>query len=428
MNEKVLTKSMKRSGVDNNTVIIFAIFALVLLTITPMLYVKKYMMVLWVLFLLFTFNFFKKADKKLQKEGVLGLLFVILCLLYKIIGVSSADLAYCIVEPFVYFAPIIALGIIDNCDNDRYLRFLFHSISITIAINIFDSIRICHEIGLMNLAYQQLAGVLEEQGESGLNLGGTLFVNMIVFYANLMFIAFLRSKNIIEKLIFLIYLVVSTYFILFCSMKASAIFLLLASLLLQYIASKSKRNFGKILLLTVFFVGFIFLFRDFIINLLVLIIDNDRITERLMVFTSTESVSDSNTLMNREDLWLVSLESWLRNPITFIFGIGDHNWEEFSSTAASGVGNHSDLFDVLARYGLIGGTILYSSIKVYYDYLKKKFGTYFKWEIISFFIILIAMGLTKKFMGGEQAIAIFILLPLCLKYFSRESSIQKITE
>lgn len=426
MNEKL--KSIKRSGIDNNFAIIFAIFALALLTITPILYVKKYMMVLWMLFLLFTFNYFKKADKKIQKEGILGFLFVFLCLLYKIFGVSSADLAYCIVEPFVYFAPIIALGIIDNCENERYLKFLLHSISIAIAINIIDSIRISHEIGLMNLAYQQLAGVLEEQGESGLNLGGTLFVNMIVFYANIMFIAFLKSKKIIEKILFLLYLVVSAYFIIFCSMKASAIFLLLASLLLQYIASKSKRNFGKILLLTIFFVGLIFLLRDYIINLLVFVIDNDRITERLMVFTSTESVSDSNTLMSREDLWLVSLKSWLRDPITFIFGIGDHNWEEFSSTAASGVGNHSDLLDVLARYGLIGGTILYSSIKVYYDYLKKEFGNYFKWEIISFFIILIAMGLTKKFMGGEQAIAIFILLPLCFKYFSGESSIKKITE
>lgn len=203
-------------------------------------------------------------------------------------------------------------------------------------------------------------------------------------------------------------------------MKGSAIILLLASLILQFIANRSRGNFGKIIIVSIIFVGIIFAFRDVIINVLIDLIDNERITERLMVFSSSESMSDSHTLMAREDLWRVSLKSWLRDPGSFLFGIGDHNWEAFSSTAASGVGNHSDIVDVLARYGIIGGVILFSSIIIYYKYLMKKYGTIYRWEIFSFFVILILMGFTKKFVAGEPAIVLFLLLPLGLRVFSYE--------
>ena len=218
---------------------ILVILGLVVLTVTPILYMKKYMMVLWMLFLIFSFSYFRDADKKIRQVGLLGVTFVIICVLYYLFGISSADLAYCIVEPFVYFSPVIALFVIDYNDNERQNRLLFHFISLAIAVNIFDSIRISHELGLLNLAYQQLSGVLEDEGITGLNLGGTLFVNMVVFYANVMFISFMKTPKVAEKILYLLYLCISTYFIVFCSMKASAIILLVFSLILQFLHKKT---------------------------------------------------------------------------------------------------------------------------------------------------------------------------------------------
>jgi len=401
---------------------ILYILLLSVLTVTPKFFVAKYLMVLWVLLLLFTFKDFKKADKRLSQIGSLGFLFIIVILLYYIFGISSASLAYSLPSPFVFFSPIIAMVIVDRSNNQSQCNFLFHFISLAIAINIADSIGITHEFGFENIVYQTLAETLGEEGIEGLNLGGSLFVNMSVFYASVMFMAFLNTKNRFEKILFLLYFGIGAYFIIICSLKASAITLLLLSVLLMYIAKKGKKSFGQIVFFSVFFIAIILVFRDQLINILIDIIGSDRVASRFEVFVTGANVTDSSTLMSREDLWQVSLHSWLRNPITFFFGIGDHNWKDFSTTAASGIGDHSDLLDVLARYGLVGGLILYTSLIELFKYLRTKHGYSFKWEIHSFFILIVLMGLTKKFVSGETAIVMFILFPLCLRYLSKDNT------
>lgn len=406
---------------STNFILIFLILVFSVITITPIAYTEKYMMVLWTVLFLSTIKSFNKSNIKLRKILFLGVAFVFLCTAYWVLGISSATLAYCMPKPFLFFAPIVGLILIDQCDNHSQISFLFHFLSLAIAINITDSIWITRSIGIENMVYQNLAESLGENGYTGLNLGGSMFVNMIVFYATLMFLAFINATQNIEKVLFLIYFSISAYFIIFCSLKASAILLLLVAILLQYISNKGKKNFWIIFFLSVFLIGILYAFRDNLINLLIDIIDSERVTSRLEVFATGANVTDNSSFAGRENLFILSLQSWLRDPETFVFGIGDHNWEDFSSTIASGVGNHSDLVDVLARYGIVGGIILYSSLAIYYNYLKENFGAFFKVEIFSFFILILFMGLSKKFITGEPAIAIFLLFPLCLKYFALEN-------
>lgn len=416
------TLGLSKGTFSKNFFLVLAVLVLAVMTVTPIWYVKKYLMALWILLFVITLGYISNSNIKLKRLGVLGIAFIAICTIYKLIGVSSASLPYCL-TPLVYFGPVVALIIIEKCDNENQVRFLFHFISLAIAINILDSIRITQSYGY-DLVYQQLSEMLEEQGVTNLNLGGSLFVTMVVFYVDVVFLAFLKSRRVIEKVLFLLYFGIGFYFIFFISLKASAIMLMLLSILLLYIASRSGKNIGRIFFLSAFFGIVLVLFRDAIINFLISAIDSERITSRLIVFTSTENVSESGTLMSREGLWLVSLKTWFGGLGNFIFGIGDHNFVDFVDTASTGVGNHSDLLDVFARYGLMGGTILYATIKIYYDYLKKRYGDAFRWEIAAFFILIILMGLTKKFVAGEPAIIIFVLFPLCLRYLSYSQGIQ----
>ena len=128
------------------------------------------------------------------------------------------------------------------------------------------------------------------------------------------------------------------------------------------------------------------------------------------------------TLEARADLWIVSVNTWLSSLTTFFFGIGEHNYLDFVSTAASGVGNHSDLLDVFARYGIMGGLLLYGILIKYYKWLSQTFGSAFKNYILTFFLLLILMGVTKRFISGEEAIVIFMLLPLCLMYMKTQTN------
>ncbi|MBQ9236370.1 MAG: hypothetical protein IJ183_00435 [Prevotella sp.] len=416
---------LSRRTFSSNYIPILVILILSVITITPKFYFGSgaYVMISWMLFSLFVINIYNSINLKLRNLFILGVIFVLICAVYKIIGVSSASIEYCTARPFLYFAPVMALMIIDRCDNDQQIRFLFHFLALAIAINIADNIRLSNEFGLENVAFQNLYGLLREEGYEGLNLGGSMFVNMTVFYTCIMFFAFLNSKKGEGKYLFLLYFVISISFVLFFSIKASVVLLVLLSLILMYISYRSEENVKTILFLTTIAGGIIFLFRDSIISFLIDIIGSDRITQRLISLTTEADVQDS-TLTGRANLWNVSLQSWLSSVSSFFFGIGDHNWNDFVSTADSGIGSHSDLLDVLGRYGIMGACILYSSIKVFYNYLQKKYGSAFKWEIFSFFVLMILMGLSKKFIAPEPPIVIFILFPLALRCFSKQQTIK----
>lgn len=407
---------------SSNVIPILTILVLSVLTITPLLSYKIILMALWGAFFIFENNQFHRINGKLRSVLTLGVLYVFICVVYKLLDVSSANMGYCAVLPFFYFVPVLALIIIDKCQNEQQIRFLFHFVSLAAAINIADNIRLYNIYGV-DIVFQNLAGLLEEEGITGINLGGAMFVNMTVFYACLMFLAFLKSNKVLEKIFFLTYVSISAYFIIICSLKASAIVLMLISFVSMYISVKSKKHVVANLMLMAVIGVVVSFFMDSIIHFLIGVIGSQRVASRLIIFTSEADISDSGSLMSRSELWLVSIKTWLSGVGSFFFGIGDHRWDDFMTTADSGIGNHSDFLDILARYGILGGLVFYSSIKVYYDYLKKRCGTNFKYEILSFFILVLLMGFTKKIIGTQPAVMIFILFPLTLKYFSYKESL-----
>ena len=422
-NSLLYSLGLSRQTFSSNFTPILFILIIAVITVTPILFNEIYATVLWIVFFLLELNIIATSNRKLGTLLTLGIIFISMCAIYAFVGISSASIAYCIHSPLMYFAPVLALMVIDRCDNEQQIRFLFHFLALAIAINIADNIWLTYKIGINNIVYQKLFRIVEEEeGLTGLNLGAAGFVNMAVFYSSMTFMAFLKSNKKIEKCFFLVYFGISAYFIVFCSLKASAVLLLVLSLALMFISYRTKDKVGIMLTFTAIAGGLFFLYRDSIINFLIDIIASDRITVRLMSLTTEGDVEDS-TLMGRSNLWCVSLQSWLSSVGSFLFGIGDHNWRHFSSVADSGIGNHSDLFDVFGRYGITGALLLYSSIKIYYDYLQKRFGSFFKFEIISFFILILLMGFTKKFIMAQTAIVIFILFPLALRYLYNQKTI-----
>ena len=208
---------LSRKTYSTNFAPILAILILSVVTITQKFYfgAAVYVMMSWLIFFLFESGKIIRANHKLKSVLSLGFLYVVICAVYQLLGISSASIEYCVARPFLYFAPVVALMIIDRCDNEQQVRFLFHFLALAIAINIADNIRLTNEYGIENIAYQKLAGLMKEEGITGLNLGGSMFVNMCVFYACLMFMAFLKSNKGAEKFLFLIYTGISAYFIIF---------------------------------------------------------------------------------------------------------------------------------------------------------------------------------------------------------------------
>lgn len=339
--------------------------------------------------------------------------YIFMCVIYKVLDISSAGFGYCLLHT-LFFLPFFSLLIFEQQFNGNKARFLFHAISFIIALNIADSIRLTIMYPL-EIAFQNMSEELAMEGVTGLNLGGSMFVNMTVLFLSVMMIAFLNTTNKREKVLFGLYAAIASWFIVMCSAKASAVVLAVVAIVTQFITHKGKNKFKLFTLILCLFVVLKFYLND-IIYFASDFIDNERLTSRLLVFTADDSAAAEKgnmTLEARAELWLVSVKTWLSTPTTFIFGIGEHNHLDFISTEASGVGNHSDLLDVFARYGIIGGLLLYGILIKYYKWLSRNLDA-FKNYIATFFLLLVLMGLTKRFISGEEAIVVFMLLPLCL--------------
>lgn len=418
-----------RYGLYGKKTLMLFLLVLASFGITPLLYNNKLLIVSWFMFMfLFLFpksNVNSSYRPVLTNIGLLAIAYILLIVIYRVVGISTAEMGYCIIPVFFVF-PISALLVIDKRFSINNVAFLFHVISLLIALNIADSIRISIMYPL-EVAFQNLAEELELQGISKLNIGGSMFVNMTVLYLHIMLIAIYNSKSRKEKYLFGFYIFLTLWFIVMCSFKASVVVLAIVSLIIQYIAHRSHGNFLKSIVLATIVFFFLRLFADDIIDMLVSLSGSDRLASRLSIFSS-DSVVDSTageaTMDARSHLWFVSIESWFKTPFSFLFGIGDHFHGDFINTTASGIGNHSDLLDVLGRYGLIGGFLLYKLLHSYYRYCISTFNFRLKNEIVGFFILLLLMGLTKKIISGEQAITVFMLLPLCLFYISKYDTIK----
>ena len=189
------------------------------------------------------------------------------------------------------------------------------------------------------------------------------------------------------------------------------------SFLLQYIAFHTK-NFVRSVIVVVVSFGLIYACRDFLIQFIIDIIGSDRVSSRLLGLSSQgNQTGDLESFDARIELWLVSIRTWLSSPLSFLFGIGDRLLIEGKSAAVTGIGRHSDVFDTLARYGIIGGILVFSVFFNLYKYLKSILVGNNNY-LISYFIIVVAMALTKSILYPEVGFAIFCMLPLCIKTYN----------
>ena len=399
----------------HNTLLVCYSILLCVICFTPIVDQRLSNPVTAVVFGGFVIFFIKKilgcGDILLNKVRNFWCVFLIICVAYIFVGISEGT-ASSVLPYFLFIIPLFIYVLITSDCDDTQLHSLFHFFCFIIAFNIADSVRIC----LVNpeyISYQGLSEELEMYGIAGLNLGGASFLNMSVFFLNVMLISFFNTKEKAERIIFGIYAGITFFFDVFLSMKGSVILITFFSLVLNYCDHKSEQfikasSWVVLLFLVVYFL------RDFLVYSLVNIIGSDRVAVRLLAFTSdNEGLGEVNTFTSRANLWLVSIQTWLRNIGTFFFGIGNRYYVAGQSAALTGIGQHSDFLDSLAKYGLIGTSILIIVFVNMYKYMVVIAKEY-KNFIITFFIVILYFAFFKKIFFPEVGFIFFCLLPLCL--------------
>lgn len=127
----------------------------------------------------------------------------------------------------------------------------------------------------------------------------------------------------------------------------------------------------------------------------------NRIAEKLM-FVGSDNSGEENYVDERWGLVTESFNTFLDNPI---FGVGYKVGNVFSKLEQVGVGTHSEICDILAQFGLVGGILFFvyfiSSIKLVNRTVKNK----------SYLVTLLIMFLLNPFHYFHGFYALFLLMP-----------------
>lgn len=219
-----------------------------------------------------------------------------------------------------------------------------------------------------------------------LNIGGfeTIYSIVILFP---MIICLYKER----KMPLLLFIGITIIFILCIlqSQYATALILFFSSLILLVAKKELKGN--KVGYLIGFAVLFYFIFRLQIANLMTYLaynIQSSTLAERfIFIADSLNGIENKSDVGNRINLYLMSINSFLKYPIigTFLFN-------------KNSTGGHSFILDTLGQFGLLGGYALFVFfkqiyVKLYLPFWETKYFGYMLWSFI-LYIVLSALNPT----------------------------------
>ena len=341
--------------------------------------------------------------------------YILMVLCYKVLNISTASTIW-ILRHAYFFIPIMLMPLIPELfSNRKKLFWMIGLMLFVVADNVIDNIRLClkHPELFLTVNRDLKLGDMEELG----NIGGSQWYNSIFFFFLICFFVYINSNKKYMKKVLLTCSILSAVFLLFFCLKASIIVFTLLSVFLLFYAKRVKnmrRLLVSLLLVYLFVMLFIGLYANELMEMLQSMITSDRLLGRLMMLIDPESAEASagtGTMHARSELWMVSINTWLSNPVNFLIGVGDTPAIDYTQ-----VGHHSSFFDLFAGYGLIGGFLVFNSFRMSYKYIQSLFGEKEKSQILVMAMLFILFGVTKGVFYPAIGCSLFLLLPLLSQY------------
>jgi hypothetical protein len=390
------------------------IFVCVLCTIalTPKLgatfpaYISLFIAGLWCVDALFSLKF-KISRDGLTLTSIMLLLFVVL---YKILGISSAELGnYC---TFISIIIIIWMMVyIKTNYSDDQKTFIFNFCNIIMEINVLINIFMFYNLSRFTRWSYVSASKMTEYVKL-YNLGSTSFTTAALLFTCINIVMFIVSS---KKTKHVICLISGAFYLIVCAGRATNLLLLLAFISLVLVYSKEKTS--RMAPLIILFVAIILLaFSDQVLTALANIMPSERIAVRLNAISSFIQDEETNTsYMNRIEIIVLDFQTWLKSPMSFFFGIGDHRYlaGNLSDIYQIGISGHSDYFDFLAKYGILGFTLLNTLFVRLFLFVRQTSEYSRKWASLACCVVLVFV--LRSLVGGIFSLNIaymtFIMLP-----------------
>ena len=349
--------------------------------------------------------------------NICAYLLMVLC--YKFFNISTAS-TISVFRHIFFFIPILLMPLIpDIVSNRKKLLWIMIGLILYVVLdNVIDNIRLCLKHPEIFLFVNR--DMLVEDMEGLGNIGGSQWYNSIFFFYLTCIFTFLTTGNKFVKVIMLVCSILSAIFLLFFCLKAAIIVFTILSFLLLLYAERIKSMYRMVwslilvYLIVILFVGF---YSTELIEMLESMISSDRLLSRLTMLIDPESAEaseGSGTVSARGELWMVSINTWLSNPVYFLFGVGDTPTMDYSL-----IGHHSDILDSFARYGLVGSLLVFNSLRMSYKYILSLYREKEKSQLFVMAMVFVLFGVTKGVFNPAIGCSLFLLLPF-LSYFIKE--------
>lgn len=381
------------------------------------LYVLPAVFLLWFITAVFCGRF---VNTRITVLAVVGLS---ICWLYKLLGISSAEIGNYFYVSIFYLMPICMMFIQRNY-TVRQKQLLSLLIIIVFFTSIISNIILYNNISNIT-QWSYTAAQKDNEIVKTFNLGDTDFTVASMVFAGVITILTLLSRSIWRILLILI-LSTTLYYNFVCAGRASVVLLIVVMVLCLILVYINKGLYYKRVLLFILpLLLFLFVLGGPLFHFLGDLFDNERLSERMhalgVLFEGGDTSSEET--LGRGNLSLLSIKTWLRDPISFFIGIGDHRYEAGSieQVYRLGIGGHAAFFDTLARYGFIGFSLwvgLFLSIFKYMRNLVKDR------TIGDLLYVACIIAFARSFLGdvfhAQFAVMTFILLPCSISLFNRE--------
>jgi hypothetical protein len=348
-----------------------------------------------------------------RSESVWWIVILVWESIYVLLGFSNIGINNIFVRITVYSLPVIMSFVIRK----YYYRekvLLFVVLFLVILFNIVKN----DIIGYYNpWMYKSLTTTRD-----GFAASSTTFTAVSLFFFAVCFLLLKNKTSKFVKLASWFSIGATSYYFFVLNSRGTAFFLFL--ILLVGFLSSPKRSFNNIkplhLFLTVLslILFFFLLFNPFMNAINVVFAGNERMVARLSdltYFAQSQDLFDSGSVGSRMELSLISLHTWFGSFTNFFFGIGEHAVYNVSMAGLSkaGVGQHSQFFDHLARYGLLGGLILYKALKNTFSFvLRRTRSTKMYNRIFVVFLVFSLYSFLNNSMIGNILFVVFLEFPL----------------
>ena len=404
---------MKKKILINHNQVIFILLLLIISTIscTPLLSKSRYYVFVGIAAsVIILINIKQITSTEGKPLAMTVFLYLLLIYAYKLIGYSSAAWGN-YMNQTVFFITLLLMLLIPKKLSKKQKIWTWLLIAVIMAFNISDNIRL--SILYPNINTSRI--YLDEDFLSSINAGGSSFYTFSLFFFISCFFVFLNSKTKLIKYISLAFAVLTAMYISWFCFKASVVlYFFLSVIMLVYAKHTRNRTLFFIILLFTVFSSYIFLafFSDEIIDFIISNSPNERLTARFVTLIDADAQeANTFTVTGRTNLYMLSVNTWFDNLGNFLFGIGDHRAQFHAVT--TGIGQHSDFLDTLARYGLLGFLFLVFFLKNILKYFRSFFAPEHWLQVTCVFIIFIFCGITKGVFYPPIGCALFLLFPLC---------------